>query len=246
MYALPDSLESRFKLYLNILPFVVEGAMYLFFIVGVILILLTVYRLTFKVLFKSLDKTKKKHRNIIIGTDLWIEKENKSQRDKDNVYTACEMPLSDDSSDEPQHYDGRPASAIRKSHGDRIKELTHRLSDKVYDSIGSVKGIVKDYTHVKNIFKDERKGSLLPPNNDESITNEAYKSDSCDDCEEKRNDVYEAVRQTDSEDEFRYLEIVDDGCGFDDVSIQLESERCNKLSRLELREDSDRLVHISD
>lgn len=251
MYTLPETLESRFKLYLNVLPFVEQGAMYLFFIIGVILILLTVYRLTFKVLFKTLDKSTKKQRNIIIGTDLWIEKERniKNQRtDKDHVYTACEIPLSDDNTetDESQETVARRQSGFIKSHGDRIKELSYRLSDKVYDSIGSVKDKVKDYTHVKNIFKDERKNSLLPQNNDDSITNDAYKSDSGDDCEHKQSGVYAAVRQSDSEDDFRYLEVIDDGSGFDDVSIQRESDRCNKLNRLELEGDKDELIYISD
>ncbi|KAG7295692.1 hypothetical protein JYU34_021976 [Plutella xylostella] len=259
MYSLPESMETRFKLYLNILPVVEQACMYIFFILGVFFILLTVYRLAFNVMFKSFDKSKKQ-RNIIIGTDLWFEKENnaKHKSEKDEIYTPCEIPLGDDSESDENlqlHYDGRRPSGFIKIHGDRIKELSHKLGDRVYDSIGSVKDKVRDeLTHVKHIFQDvsSRKNSLIPATH-ETASNDAYKDDSNSESEMKSNNqqIYSRVAQSDSEDDFKYLdiEVVDDGSGFDDLTarLKIECERANKLKELDAEQRTkDELVHISD
>ncbi|KAJ0182963.1 hypothetical protein K1T71_000939 [Dendrolimus kikuchii] len=85
MYTLPPNLEQRFQLYINILPIVEQVAMYTLFIAGSVLILLTVYTLTFKVMFKTLDKK--------FGTEMWCNKEKK--HGDSNIYAPCEIPLND-------------------------------------------------------------------------------------------------------------------------------------------------------
>ncbi|XP_028172674.1 lysosome membrane protein 2-like [Ostrinia furnacalis] len=236
MYSLTPSLEDRFKLYLNILPVVEKVSMYLLFATGVCLILTTVYILTFKVMFKTFDQ-KKKQRNIVIGTDMWVEKEVKGKKNKDSIYAPCEIPLDDTESDnsDPQ-FDPERRPSLLKTHGDRIKELSHKLSDKMYDSVGSMRDRVRDeITHVKNIFGD-RKNSLI----NESNANDAYKSDSGED--EKFG--YAAVGQTDSEDDCKYLEVLDDGSEFDKQTNDDRTDRSKHLK--ELDSGRDELLHISD
>lgn len=233
MYSLTPSLEERFKLYLNILPVVEKAAMYLLFLTAACLILVTVYILTFKVMFKTFDQ--KKQRNFAIPTHIWTEKET---RNKDSIYAPCEIPLDDtesDSSDPQLDTDRRPS--LLKVHSDRIKELSHKLSDKMYDTAGSVRDKVRDeITHVKNIFTD-RKNSLI----NESSLNDGYRTDSCDD--EKR-DGYAEVGQTDSEDDCKYLEVLDDGSGFDSTEVRIASDRSKHLKQLD--SGTDELLHISD
>lgn len=242
MFALPPSMEQRFQLYLNILPAVEQGAMYLLFIAGAILITITIYRLTFKIMFKSFKS--KKNSNCIIGNELWIDRK-KNRKDKDSVYVPCEIPVSDTDTDYntdfPQ-FDPERRPSILKTHSDRLKELSHRLSDKVYDSVGSMKDKVRDITHVKNIFKDERKDSLIVK--DESKTNEAYKSDSSD--SEKEYKGYQAVKQSDSDDDCKYLEIIDDGREFDNSASHFKTERANHLKDLDSKDKNDLIIHISD
>lgn len=244
MFALPPSMEQRFQLYLNILPAVEQGAMYLLFTTGAILIIITIYRLTFKIMFKSFDSNKK--RNIIIGTDLWIE-QNKSKKYKDSVYVPCEIPLSETDTDYNTDYDpqidNEKRPTIYKTHSDRLKELSSRLSDKVYDSVGSIKDKVRDIAHVKSIFKNEQSTSLIQKN--ESQSNEAYKSDSSDSEKEYKGN-YEPVRQSDSDDDCKYLEVLDDGCEFDDSIPHHRTERSNHLKDLESTDKNDLIIHISD
>lgn len=237
MYALPDSMEQRFKLYLNILPVVEQSAMYLLFASGIIFIVLTIYRLTFRIMFKSLNN--KNQRNFVIS-DLWIEKE-KTRVDKDGIYAPCEIPLSDTDTDDPQ-FDSERRPSLLKTHSDRIKELSHRLSDKVYDSVGSMKDKVRDFNHVKNIFNNEQKDSLISP--DDSLTNDAFKSDSSD-TEKDYNGSYHKVRQTDSDDDCKYLEVIDDGSEFDGNStITVDSNRAQNLKELD-SSTKDIILHIS-
>lgn len=240
MYSLTPNLESRFKLYLNILPVVEQGAMYLLFVTGAILILFTIYRLTFNVMFKTFDGNKN-HRNFVIGTDLWIDRE-KNRKDKDSIYAPCEIPLNESDSDnsDPQ-FDTDRRPSLLKTHSDRIKELSYKLGDKVYDSVGSIKDKVTSITHVKNVFRDERKGSLV--NKDDSIANDAYKSDSSDSDNYKGN--YKAVKQSDSDDDCKYLEVVDDD-EFDHSTLKIETkDRSDQLKRLE-SSANEMIIQISD
>lgn len=238
-------MEERFRLYLNILPAVEQGAMYLLFIAGAILIVITIYRLTFKIMFKSFDS--KKNRNFIIGSDLWIQDRNKNKKDKDSVYVPCEIPLSETDTDyntdfDPQR-DNEKRPSLYKTHSERLKELSHRLSDKVYDSVGSIKDKVRDITHVKNVFKDEQRDVLIVKN--ESQSNDAYKSDSSDN-EKEYNGSYQAVRQSDSDDDCKYLEVLDDGREFDDSIPHYRTERTNHLKDLDATDKNDLIIHISD
>lgn len=240
-------MEQRFRLYLNILPVVEQGAMYLLFIAGAILITITIYRLTFKIMFKSLESKKsKKDNNFVIGTDLWIDRR-KNKKDNDSVYVPCEIPLSATETDYNTDYDRqfeieRRPSAL-KTHSDRLKELSHRLSDKVYDSVGSIKDKVREITHVKNIFKDEHRDSLVVNDTNESQTNEAFKSDSSD--SEKEYQGYKAVQQSDSDDDCKYLEVLDDGSEFLNSARHL-TERANNLKNLDSTDKNDLIIHISD
>lgn len=231
MYSLPKSLEDRFNIYLNILPFVERGAMYVLFSVGSILIFLTVYRLAFKVMFKNFDGAKKQ-RNCIIGSKQ-IKDTKKVHKD---IYAPCEIALNDTESDnsDPQ-FDEERRPSFFKTHSDRLRELGHRLGDKVYDSVGSVKVKVNDVLHVQKVFND-RKNSLI--NKDESVANDGFKSDSGD----ERACSYEAVRQSDSEDDCRYLEVLDDGSGFDGPTRNFESRRGSTLKAL----DGTVIVEFSD
>ncbi|XP_049883746.1 scavenger receptor class B member 1-like isoform X2 [Pectinophora gossypiella] len=246
MYSLPPSMESRFKLYLNILPIVEQVAMYLLFVAGAVLILLTVYRLTFKIMFKTFDS--KKQRNFVIG-DLWIDREKNAN--KDGVYSPCEIPLSEtEDSDQlydnerPPLFDDERRPSLLKTHSDKIKELSHRLSDKVYDSVGSIKDKVREITHAKHIFS-ERSDSQSLINRDESQANEAYKSDSSD-TEKDYNGSYLAVRQSDSDDDCKYLEILDDGSEFASTGDYKSTDRENHLKKLDSSKDSELIIHISD
>lgn len=237
MYSLTPSLQDRFNLYLNILPIVEKAAMYLLFATAACLIFTTVYILTFKVMFKTFDQ-KKKQRNIVIGTDVWIEKETKGRNHKDSIYAPCEIPLDDTESDnsDPQ-FDTDRRPSLLKTHSDRIKELSHKLSDKMYDSVGSMREKVKDeFIHVKHIFSD-RKDSLI----NESKSNDGYRTDS---YEDENRDGYAVVGQTDSEDDCKYLEVLDDGSGFDNKNVYQSTDRSRHLKQLD--SGTDELLHISD
>lgn len=179
MYELPSSLKQRFGLYLNILPLVEQGAMYLLFVTGTIFILVTVYMLTFKVMFR------KPH-------------DFQNWKEKDGVYTPCEVPVSDTDTDVENN------KSLLKTHSEKLKDLSTRLSDKMYDTVGSVKDkMVVEFNHVKHVF------------------------DKHDDSEKG----YAAVKQSDSEDECRYLEVLDDG--LDLVSGKCEIDRTNNLKEME-------------
>ncbi|XP_063898685.1 scavenger receptor class B member 1 isoform X1 [Helicoverpa armigera] len=189
MHALPTSLKNRFNLYLNILPVVEQGAMYLLFITGAIFILLTVYILTFKVMFRK-PKT----------FDAWKEKE--------SIYAACEIPLSDTDTDNDIK------QSVLKIHSEKLKDLSSKLSDRMYDTVGSVKDkVVEELNHVKNVF--DRRGSKVAEAHD------SFKNDN----------EYAAIKQSDSEDDYKYLEILDDGS--DLVPQKYETERSEKLKELD-------------
>ncbi|KAL4711287.1 hypothetical protein ACJJTC_019128 [Scirpophaga incertulas] len=238
MYHLTPSLEQRFKLYLNILPVVEKASMYILLLTGSCLVLMTVYILTFKVMFKSFDQ--KKQRNIAIGTDVWMERECK-RRSKDNVYSPCEVPLHDTESDSDNHFDADRRPSVLKLHSERIRELSLKLSDRVQDSVGSVRDLVIDeISHVKNIL-NERKNSLINKSGDLNF-NDAYKSDSSE--EDDRGRGYARVRQSDSEDDYKYLEIIDDGSEFDGKVSYKKIDMSAKLK--ELDSGTAELLHISD
>lgn len=191
MYSLPPSLRQRFSLYLNILPIVEQGAMYLLFITGAIFILSTVYILTFKVMFRK-QKT----------FDQWKEKE--------GIYSPCEIPLNEtDIESDNKH-------SVLKIHSEKLKDLSTKLSDRMYDTVGSVKDkVVEELNNVKNVF--ERRGS-------KNVGHEV--------AHDLKNDTeYSAIKQSDSEDEYKYLEVLDDGS--DLVTTKFETERSEKLKDLD-------------
>lgn len=191
MYTLPPSMKQRFNLYLNILPVVEQAAMYLLFVTGTIFILSTVYSLTFKVMFK-----KEKH------FDNWKGKE---------IYNNCEISLRDT---DPE-CNMKPN--VLRIQSERLKDLSSKLSDKVYDTVGSVKDkVMEEINHVKYVF--ERRGSK---NVGHDIHGHEYRNDT----------EYTAIKQSDSEDECKYLEILDDGS--DLVATKYETERSEKLKDLD-------------
>ncbi|XP_039751840.1 scavenger receptor class B member 1-like isoform X2 [Pararge aegeria] len=208
MYTLPPSLEFKFKFYLNILPVVEQCWMYISFIAGTILILITSYILTFKVMFKSYPK---KNHNISFRPNLWMEREKKDKVDtRGDIYAPCEVPLSDTDSD--QTFDTK--HSFIKNQSNKIKEMGHRLSDKVHDVKGKF-----ELTHSKHSSKhNDRKNSLINPEESQDETNEAFKSDSSgSEYDTKR---YREVKQSDSEDDCKYLEVLDDGSEFDNVNYR--------------------------
>lgn len=150
MFSLPPNLEQRFQLYINILPVAEQAAMYILFITGTVLILLTIYILTFKVMFKTLDENFVK--------EMWPSKE--SQR-VDNIYAPCEIPLNS--------YEVNSEKAF---------------------------GIKMNLGKVRDLF--ERKASLK---------------------DDGRNDPagYSVINQNESDDDCKYLEVIDDGSEFDQV-----------------------------
>lgn len=190
MYALPPSLEQRFKLYLNILPIVEQAAMYIMFITGAVLVITTIYILSFNVMFKNFEKNK----------DAWLEK----AKLNDGVYAPCEIPLSESDSDE-------------------MIKLNIKLNDRLYETVNSVKDKLTEMAHVKSLF--DRKPSLK----DSSQTSKAY----------------EIINQTDSDEDFKYLEVIEDGelegC---DVSLG-GSQRMRNLKDLDER-NNELSLHISD
>lgn len=92
-----------------------------------------------------------------------------------------------------------------KTHAEKLKDLSNKLSDKMYDTVGSVKDkMVGELNHVKHAF--DRKDS--------------------------RDLGYAVVKQSDSEDDCKYLEVIDDGS--DLVSNQIyETDRTEKLRSAE-------------
>ncbi|XP_047542483.1 scavenger receptor class B member 1-like isoform X1 [Vanessa atalanta] len=220
MSSLPSSMEQKFKFYLNIFPLVEQVLMYLSFVAGTILILVTTYILTFEIMFKSFGE--KKHSNINIRRNIWMNRDKKSKgkaNEKDGIYVPCDVPLSDTDSD-LKFEEARPT--FIKSHSDRIKEFGHKLSDRVYDSVENVRGMFDDLTHVRS----DRKNSLIPPEESQEGNNEAYKSDSGE--SDKEYDKYREIKRTDSDDDSKYLEVVDDGSEFDESYNEDRSKHSNK------------------
>lgn len=166
---------------------------------------------------------------------MWTEKE-KNTKDHKGIYRPCEIPLSDETTDSDET-NNLESSGFLKTHSDRLKELSLKLSDRVYDSIGSMKGKVRDeITNVRNIF-NERKDSLIPQDSDAN-DNEAYKSDTDSD---QRN------IKSDSEDECRYLEVLDDGSGFDEPLRRKDSKAIIRINQLDLNKSkSDSIITFSD
>ncbi|XP_075988798.1 scavenger receptor class B member 1-like isoform X1 [Anticarsia gemmatalis] len=180
MYSLPPSMQQRFSLYLNILPIVEQGAMYALFVTGALFILTTVYILTFKVMFRK-------------------SRDFNDWKEKDGIYAPCEVPLSDTDTDDN-------GKSLIKYHSEKIKDLSSKFSDKMYDTVGSVKGkVVDEINHVKHAFDKK-------------------------DCKDEKG--YAVVKQSDSEDDCKYLEVIDDGS--DLVSSQkYETNRMVTLKGLE-------------
>ncbi|KAF9794086.1 hypothetical protein SFRURICE_013551 [Spodoptera frugiperda] len=194
MNSLPPSMKQRFGLYLNILPIVEQGAMYLLFITGAIFILSTVYVLTFKIMFR-------KQQNF----DQWKENE--------GIYARCEVPMSDtDVESDNKH-------SILKNHTEKFKDLGAKFSDRMYDTVGSVKDrVVEELHHVKHVF--DRRSS--------KHTETDLRND---------NNQYTAIKQSDSDsDDCKYLEVLDDGSGL--VPTKFETERSEKLKELDSNERS--------
>lgn len=220
MYSLPPSMELKFKFYLNILPVMEQCMMYIGFIVGTILILITTYILTFKIMFKSYNK---KNPNVNFRTNIWIEREKRNKMSKDDIYAPCEVPLSDTDSD--QAFDTKPMFV--KSQSERLKELGHRLSGKVYDVRGKF-----ELAHSKHSKANDRKNSLINPEESQDETNEAFKSDTSE-SDNEVNTKYREVKQTDSEEDYKYLEVLDDGSEFDDYDSRKDNSKKDLRIRIE-------------
>ncbi|XP_013176595.1 PREDICTED: scavenger receptor class B member 1-like isoform X1 [Papilio xuthus] len=208
MYSLTPSLEQRFNLYLNVLPVVEKCAMYFCFIIGAALILITTYILTFKIMFKNYNNGQNRKCNFNFKTNLWFNQEKTKSKKScgDSVYAPCEIPLHDTESDnsDPQFDDKKPG--FIKSHSEKIKELSNKLSDKVHGSVGNVKGSIRgELSQVKKAI-NERKNSLINPEAERSDSGEEYSH-------------YKPVNQSDSDEECKYLEVIDDGSDFDDASV---------------------------
>ncbi|XP_068621730.1 scavenger receptor class B member 1-like [Battus philenor] len=202
LYSLTPSLEQRFKLYLNILPVVEQSAMYICFVIGIALILMTSYILTFKIMFKSYNNENRKC-NFNFKSNLWFDQEKKKRcNGRNSVYAPCEIPLNDTESDNREH-----KQSFIKTHSDRIKELSNKLSDRVADSVEGVRHSIKDeLTHMRNAINDRKNSLITADKSDSGEDNGTYKD-------------YKAVNQTDSDDECGYLEVVDDGSEFDETAV---------------------------
>lgn len=105
---------------------------------------------------------------------------------------------------------------------DKMRDLSNKLTDKVYDTVGSVKDMVKE--NARNIFDR---------NSDVVIESDGSKSDSGGENEE--NFSYKEVKQSDSEDECKYLEVIDDGM---DLDFSFDNDR-TKLKQ-------DVVLHIAE
>lgn len=202
MYELPPSMEQRFKLYLNILPVVEQAAMYGLFICGVVLVLSTIYFLTFKVMFRSFNT----------DCEHWSEKKTK------DIYAPCETAIDSSDTDEDLKFENEKRGSI---FGD-LKVLSNRITDKVYDTVGSVRDKVNDM-HVGDVFN--KRASLAEEKN------EGFKSDSSSD---EKGFGYKVVTQNDSDDDYRYLEVVDDGIDFETpLDRRDESGKMKKLDDID-------------
>ncbi|XP_023936964.1 lysosome membrane protein 2 isoform X2 [Bicyclus anynana] len=212
MYTLPPPLELKFKMYLNILPVAEQCWMYISFIAGTILILVTSYILTFKIMFKSYSKKN----TINFRPSIWVEREkNNKVNNRGDIYAPCELPLSDTDSD--QTFDTK--TTFMKTQSDKIKELGRRLSDRVHDVKGKF-----ELGHSKQTAKhNDRKNSLINPDESQDETNEAFKSDSSESDSDTK--TYRFVKQSDSEDNCKYLEVLDDGSEFDDADRRRKNSK---------------------
>ncbi|CAH2056127.1 unnamed protein product, partial [Iphiclides podalirius] len=181
MYTLTPSLMQRFGLYLNVLPVVEKCAMYICFAIGAILILMTTYIVTFKIMFKSYDGNGRKC-NFNFKSAHWIEQGKPGRTGRGTVYAPCEIPLTDSDSTDPCLQDACSTQS-------RIKELGSLLPDKVQGSVDSVKALRADRTKTPS-----RKDSLIESDSGESSAGVASEND----------DAYKSG-------DCRYLEVVDDG-----------------------------------
>ncbi|XP_013146636.1 PREDICTED: scavenger receptor class B member 1-like isoform X2 [Papilio polytes] len=217
MYSLTPSLEQRFNLYLNVLPVVEKCAMYVCFVLGAALIFITTYILTFKIMFKSYKNNQNRKCNFNFKTNLWFNQEKTNNKNvcRDSVYAPCEIPLNDTESDssDPQFEDKKPS--FIKTHSEKIKELGNKLSDKVHGSVGNVKGTIKDEISQVKKAMNERKNSLISPDSE--------RSDSGEDDDNYAH--YKPVNQSDSDEDCKYLEVIDDGAEFDSSSAECERRR---------------------
>lgn len=167
--------------------------MYLSFISGAILIFVTVYILTFKIMFKSYRYKKS-----------WSDKDKMK-----DIYVPCEMPLESDDNE-------KETKSFIKIPSDRLKELGHKISDKV----GT------------RIFDTHRKNSLIVPESSE--INDAYRSES--DSRESDDDRRESDDNVRGDGTCKYLEIIDDGSEFYEFMGDYEcteSDRVNTLRELD-------------
>ncbi|KOB64394.1 Uncharacterized protein OBRU01_24345, partial [Operophtera brumata] len=199
MYGLPPSMEQRFQLYLNILPVVEQAIMYFAFLTGSLLTLVTIYILTFKIMFKSI-----KHK------DLWSD----NNQNNMDVYVPCEIPLDIDSDDD--------ILKEKSNFGDKMRDLSIKLTDKVYDTVGSVKDRVA--VNVRGIF-DRHSDIVIESDGSKSETSEENDFD------------YKEVKQSDSEDDCKYLEVIDDGMDLD-LSFNNDSTK--------LKKGNDLVLHIAE
>ncbi|GBP57039.1 Scavenger receptor class B member 1 [Eumeta japonica] len=222
MYSLPTSMEERFKMYLNVLPVVEKVAMYSLFVMGTVLLLFTVYRLAFKIMFKSYDDAKQS--NLGLNINLWMEKETDARKndvkDDAEVYSPCEIPLncSNESPDETTREENR--LNFMKTHGERIMELSARLGENVKDRIRN------ELTNIKRVFKSHHEnGDSLNSNHNNDSSDDSIASDG----------------------RFKYLEVVDD----DDIVCTNAPRRKSLIDKLKRMNEldstnQDLIVEFSD
>lgn len=196
MYTLPKSMEIKFRFYINILPIVETVLMYLSFIAGTILILVTSYILTFKIMFKNYNKNNFK-------SNVWLDKNKHTNKqiNKDGVYSPCEIPLSSDT--ENEKFNDRLIDSENDDSNNEGEKEKFINTDKI-----------KEFTH--KLFDFDRKNSLINKHETNDETNEAYKSDS---SESDKNGKSEYLEVLDDGSDFDYY---DDRSKHKDLHINIE------------------------
>lgn len=179
-------MEIKFRFYINILPVIEKVLMYLSFISGAVLILVTSYILTFKIMFKNYNKNNFK-------SNVWLDKNKHANKhtNKDDVYMPCEIPLSSDN--ENEKFNDRLIESENDDSNNEGEKEKFINTDKL-----------REFTH--KLFDFDRKNSLInnshtQETNDE--TNEAYKSDS---SESDRNGKSEYLEVLDDGSDFDYYD----------------------------------------
>ncbi|XP_041970345.1 scavenger receptor class B member 1-like isoform X2 [Aricia agestis] len=184
--SLAPSMETKCTLYLNALPILESAILYGSLVTGVLFVLLSAYISTFRVVLRT---PRDRQNRFNFKTNIWMDDEKSSmQRNKDDIYAPCEIPLSGTESENSDEYTAK--STFIKAQSDKIREFGQKLTGKMH-GIGGAK------------LAGDRKNSLIYPDDSLDETNDAYRSDSGDDSDRERR------RDT------AYLQVVDDGSEFE-------------------------------